>query len=529
MIQLLDRYRAASQRPFLRGAIQALRLHQKLSTLFASEEEPFPTFASAAGTLDLFEVGERRELWEALRGLEFLSLWPRPGVPPLSPVWKPPPGESHHGETRPIAPARNVSLDQAPAWKRQPVRSSEKAVDSPSKSAVDSAPPRTIAAVTPAREWPSAPVSIFWRTMIQRVPVPRWSSLYATPPGRSRQQDSRRAGEHHNPRSPGQGRTGFTTITGRAPQDRPEPRVIADARGSLELSWPAPVGRDPSRLDPAATERRPANDPAPSRGPLPAARSASSIAEQAGTRRVDQPDHPEASWRFLVSQSHGTALGIFQRVLLEPFFPGMHLGDVRVHTDEPADRAARSLGADAFSLGRDIFFRARRFDTSTARGLALVSHELSHTRQILGGEPIQSTRPRRELEHEAASIEATVLRAFTMGAVPRGEPGVAPAAAAGHRYGPLRLEPARATTAPSKDSGIVAAGGQRSIAATVMSGGATGRGEPLKAEQGRPAAGGAASPSSADDPEGATRTLLRMLDRKLRMDKERRGVDRWVR
>jgi hypothetical protein len=103
-------------------------------------------------------------------------------------------------------------------------------------------------------------------------------------------------------------------------------------------------------------------------------------------------------------------------------------------------------------------------------------------------------------------------------------------AGSGPRYVPLRLEAARAMNVPSKDTGVVGGGSQRSITTSVVSGGATGRGEPLKAEQGRPAAGGgAAAPSAADDPEAAMRTLLRMLDRKLRMDKERRGVDRWVR
>ena len=236
------------------------------------------------------------------------------------------------------------------------------------------------------------------------------------------------------------------------------------------------------------------------------------------------------TWRFLVTQSQGTALGIFQRVMLEPFFPGMNLADIRVHTGEPADRAARSLGADAFSLGRDIFFRARRFDTSTARGLALVSHELAHTRQIIAGEPIQSTLPRRELEHDATSTEVTVLRAFTSGMPRREEPSVVPAARIGHRYGPLSLESARATPVPSKEATGVAASAPRSIASAAMSAVTTSHGQPLKAGEGRPATGGAAGAAGGgDDPEAAARTLLRMLDRKLRTDKERRGVDRWVR
>ena len=215
--------------------------------------------------------------------------------------------------------------------------------------------------------------------------------------------------------------------------------------------------------------------------------------------------------------------------MLEPFFPGLNLGEIRVHTDEPADRAARALRADAFSLGKDIFFRASRFEPSTAKGLALVSHELSHTRQIIGGEPVQATRPRQELERDATSMEATVLRAFTAGGARRDEPR-APAGGAGARYVPLSLEPARALAVAPQEHIGVASGSQRLLASASVSAVATGHGQPLKADEGRSAPGGAASGASGgDDQEAATRTLLRMLDRKLRMEKERRGVDRWVR
>jgi hypothetical protein len=305
--------------------------------------------------------------------------------------------------------------------------------------------------------------------------------------------------------------------------------VKAHAPIDLELPSPMQGRRDRPAFDAVLIDRRPPTTSPTLVTPVAAAKSIGRADDEFSTRTVaPQPEHPDAAWRFLVTQSQGHALGIVQRVMLEPFFPGLNLADIRVHTDEPADRAARSLHADAFSLGRDIFFRARRFETSTARGLALVSHELSHSRQIVGGEPVQSTLPRRDLEREAVSMEATVLRAFTMGPTQREEPGVT-ARAIGRRYVPLSLESARAMAVAPKERANVAASAQRSLAAAAVSAVATAHGQPLKAETARPAAGGAAAGAVGDDPETATRTLLRMLDRKLRIDKERRGVDRWVR
>lgn len=60
---------------------------------------------------------------------------------------------------------------------------------------------------------------------------------------------------------------------------------------------------------------------------------------------------------------------------------GHDLGPVRVHTDEPADRLARSLDARAFTVGRDVFVRSE--DRPVVRsGLSpLLAHELAHVVQ----------------------------------------------------------------------------------------------------------------------------------------------------
>jgi hypothetical protein len=60
---------------------------------------------------------------------------------------------------------------------------------------------------------------------------------------------------------------------------------------------------------------------------------------------------------------------------------GTRLDQVRVHTDERAQRMTQTLGAEAFVVGRNIYFNAGRHAPNTARGKRLLAHELIHTIQ----------------------------------------------------------------------------------------------------------------------------------------------------
>jgi len=64
---------------------------------------------------------------------------------------------------------------------------------------------------------------------------------------------------------------------------------------------------------------------------------------------------------------------------------GDDLDDVRLHTDAESAAMARALGADAFILGRDIYFGGGQFDPVTGRGLGLLAHELAHRRHAEEG------------------------------------------------------------------------------------------------------------------------------------------------
>ena len=61
-------------------------------------------------------------------------------------------------------------------------------------------------------------------------------------------------------------------------------------------------------------------------------------------------------------------------------------GAVRVHADSGADAFASGLGANAVTIGNDIFFANGRYAPETAEGEHLLAHELAHVAQQ-GGQP----------------------------------------------------------------------------------------------------------------------------------------------
>ena len=111
---------------------------------------------------------------------------------------------------------------------------------------------------------------------------------------------------------------------------------------------------------------------------------------------------------------------------------------VRIHTDPAAQGANELVGAEAFTLGEDIYFNTGRFAPNSARGLALLVHELTHVAQGQGGAPTLGARQgavagplsgggglvvagHDSLELQAERNERFVLHSLT-GAGPRGLP-----------------------------------------------------------------------------------------------------------
>lgn len=62
-------------------------------------------------------------------------------------------------------------------------------------------------------------------------------------------------------------------------------------------------------------------------------------------------------------------------------FLGADLAKVRVHTDAKAAELSRSIGAEAFTTGSNIYFGQGAYDPSSRRGQHLIAHEVTHTLQ----------------------------------------------------------------------------------------------------------------------------------------------------
>jgi outer membrane protein OmpA-like peptidoglycan-associated protein len=83
---------------------------------------------------------------------------------------------------------------------------------------------------------------------------------------------------------------------------------------------------------------------------------------------------------------------------------GANTAAARIHTDPDAARLAAGIGANAVTIGSDIFFGAGRYAPETAEGERLLAHELAHVAQQ-GGEP-------RAVQGDLAQSEAVTLGTF---------------------------------------------------------------------------------------------------------------------
>jgi flagellar motor protein MotB len=87
-----------------------------------------------------------------------------------------------------------------------------------------------------------------------------------------------------------------------------------------------------------------------------------------------------------IAQQAGAGRALPQDAHMNAEAMGVDGGQVRLHDDSRAARFADSLGANAVTVGRDIFFAEGRYAPQTAEGGELLRHELSHVAQQ-GGQP----------------------------------------------------------------------------------------------------------------------------------------------
>jgi len=88
-----------------------------------------------------------------------------------------------------------------------------------------------------------------------------------------------------------------------------------------------------------------------------------------------------------VLQSPGQPLDQKTRAFFEPRF-GRDFSNVRIHTDAKAAESSRSVGALAYTVGRDVVFGAGQYFQGTSTTTRLLAHELTHVAQQAHSSPV---------------------------------------------------------------------------------------------------------------------------------------------
>ncbi|HEY1177397.1 MAG TPA: DUF4157 domain-containing protein [Phytomonospora sp.] len=120
-----------------------------------------------------------------------------------------------------------------------------------------------------------------------------------------------------------------------------------------------------------------------------------------------------------VITSGGNALDTDTRTDMETRFGGQDFGDVRIHTDGAAHNSAKSVNAQAYTVGSNIVFQQGNYDPGSDSGKHMLAHELTHVVQQRSG-PVDGTDagggvkisdPSDRFEREAASNADAVMSA----------------------------------------------------------------------------------------------------------------------
>jgi hypothetical protein len=98
--------------------------------------------------------------------------------------------------------------------------------------------------------------------------------------------------------------------------------------------------------------------------------------------RGDKPGQAELVGAVLSGTGSSLPLGL-SRAMGEWF--GADVATVRVHHDRAADRAARAVGAEAFTVGEDIVFADGAYAPHSDAGRRTLAHELTHVVQQRAG------------------------------------------------------------------------------------------------------------------------------------------------
>jgi hypothetical protein len=145
-----------------------------------------------------------------------------------------------------------------------------------------------------------------------------------------------------------------------------------------------------------AASRRPAESRRPD-GPGPLTMPAAVIGLQrlAGNQSVGallEGEEAASPVREVVGSGGGAPLDPGARSFLEQRM-GADFSDVRVHTGARADESARSISAQAYTVGTDVVFRSGAYEPDSPSGRHVLAHELAHVVQQKAGPVAGSPAP----------------------------------------------------------------------------------------------------------------------------------------
>src|SRR5262245_3164109 len=155
------------------------------------------------------------------------------------------------------------------------------------------------------------------------------------------------------------------------------------------------------------------------------------LQRMAGNQSVNEllDDDRPSPVREVVGSGGGSSLEPGARSFLEGRM-GADFSDVRVHTGPKADESARSINAQAYTVGSDVVVRSGAYEPDTPSGRHVLAHELTHVMQQKAG-PVSGTPAGGgiSISDPSDSFEQAATRNASQ--VMAGEPAAPVAAAAG--------------------------------------------------------------------------------------------------
>lgn len=127
-----------------------------------------------------------------------------------------------------------------------------------------------------------------------------------------------------------------------------------------------------------------------------------------------------ASQIHSAAQSGGNPLPATTRSTMQTRFGNRDFSGVRIHHGSGADHLARHLGADAFTVGNNIFFAGHRYDPASPAGQRLLAHELAHVVQQGNSSPLIQHKLEVGAPDTAAELEADRVAERVVSGIPAG-------------------------------------------------------------------------------------------------------------